>query len=106
MPRLSATTVPVTDLVPLVATSTVPPLADHWTWTGTLSPVLDRANASLYAESRVKENWIVLGVERQVEVYRRPEAGRYQEMRLFETNDTLECGSIPGLRIVLADLFA
>src|SRR6266536_2450406 len=32
-------------------------------------PALDRENASLYAEAGVKEYWIVLGVERQVEVY-------------------------------------
>lgn len=70
------------------------------------SVALDRANASLYAEAGVKEYWIVLGAERQVEVYRRPEAGRYQETRLFGTNDTLECGSVPGLRVVVADLFA
>ena len=36
------------------------------------SPALDRENASLYAEAGVKEYWIVLGRERQVEVYRRP----------------------------------
>ena len=70
------------------------------------SVALDRANASLYAEAGVKEYWIVLGTERQVEVYRRPEAGRYQETRLVGTNDILECSSVPGLRVVLDELFA
>src|SRR5687768_15088951 len=33
------------------------------------SPLLDRENASLYAEAGVKEYWIVLGAQRKVEVY-------------------------------------
>src|SRR6185503_827746 len=55
------------------------------------SVVLDRENASLYAEAGVKEYWIVLGGQRKVEVYRRPEDGRYQEMRTFGCEETLEC---------------
>ena len=70
------------------------------------SAALDRENASLYAEAGVKEYWIVLGGERQVEVYRRPEGGRYQEKRAFGPDETLECGSVPGVRIRLGDLFA
>ena len=70
------------------------------------SIALDRENASLYAEAGVKEYWIVLGSERNVEVYRRPEGGRYQETSLLGPNDTLECSSMPGLRIRVADLFA
>lgn len=68
------------------------------------SPALDRENASLYAEAGVKEYWIVLGRARQVEVYRRPENGRYQETRVVGVNDTLECLSVPGARIPLAEL--
>ena len=70
------------------------------------SPALDRENASLYAEAGVKEYWIVLGGERQVEVYRRPENGRYQETLVVGVNDTLECSSVPGVRIQMAELFA
>jgi Uma2 family endonuclease len=43
------------------------------------SVALDRENASLYAEARVKEYWIVLAPQRQVEVYRLPERGHYRE---------------------------
>jgi Uma2 family endonuclease len=68
------------------------------------SPALDRENASLYAEAGVKEYWIVLGRERQVEVYRRPENGRYQDTRVVGVNDTLECLSVPGVRIPIAEL--
>ena len=70
------------------------------------NPSLDRENASLYAEAGVKEYWIVLGTERQVEVYRRPESGKYQEKRMVNAHDTLECGAVPNVRIQLSDIFA
>jgi Uma2 family endonuclease len=70
------------------------------------SPALDRENASLYAEAGVKEYWIVLGAERQIEVYCRPERGSYQEKRVFGPNDLLECAAVPGVRLRASDLFA
>src|SRR5262245_36184242 len=63
------------------------------------SPTLDRENASLYAEAGVKEYWIVLGAQQQVEVYLRPENGHYQEMRVPGPGDILECASVPTVRI-------
>jgi len=69
------------------------------------SPTLDRENASLYAEAGVKEYWIVLGAERKVEVYRRPENGRYQERHLFGMGETIELSSLPGVRVRVSDLF-
>jgi Uma2 family endonuclease len=69
------------------------------------SPALDRENATLYAEAGVKEYWIILGSERRVEVYRRPQNGRYQEKRVVEASETIECGSIPEAKIHVADLF-
>lgn len=69
------------------------------------SPALDRENASLYAEAGVKEYWIVLGRERQVEVYSRLENRRYQEIRMANMIDTLECSSVPGMQIQVAELF-
>lgn len=70
------------------------------------SATLDRENAPLYAEAGVKEYWIVLAPQRRLEVYRRPEQGRYQETRVFEPGDTVECASLPGIRLVVADLFS
>ncbi|MBX3747140.1 MAG: Uma2 family endonuclease [Verrucomicrobiae bacterium] len=70
------------------------------------SPALDRENASLYAEAGVTEYWIVLATERRVEVYRRPENGCYQETRVFEFQDTIECSGVPSLRIAVAELFS
>jgi Uma2 family endonuclease len=70
------------------------------------SPALDREDASLYAEAGVSEYWIVLGNQRQVEVYRRPANGRYQEHCVVAVNDTLECSAIPSLRLQVAEVFA
>ncbi len=70
------------------------------------SPALDRENASLYAEAGVKEYWIVLGHERRVEVYRRPANGRYQDTHILAADDTIECASVPAVRVRLSELFA
>jgi len=69
------------------------------------SAALDRENASLYAEAGVKEYWIVLALERKVEVYCHPERGRYREVRLLDGNETLQCTSIHTIEIPIADLF-
>lgn len=70
------------------------------------SAALDRENASLYAEAGVKEYWIVLGGERRLEVYRQPVAGCYQQTRVFEADELVECESVPTVRVRLADLLA
>ena len=70
------------------------------------SPALDRENATLYAEAGVTEYWIVLGTTRQVEVYRQPSGGRYQEAQVLTLEDSLEHGRIPGIRLMVAELFA
>jgi len=70
------------------------------------SVALDRENASLYAEAGVKEYWIVLGREQQAEVYTEPGAGRYLQRRVIDAGGTIECSSVPGVRIALAELFA
>ena len=70
------------------------------------SPGLDRENASLYAEAGVKEYWIILGLDKQVEVYRRPERGLYSEKHLFAAEVLIECSSLPGVRLRLVDVLA
>ena len=70
------------------------------------SPALDRANAELYAEAGCEESWIVLARERQVEVYRRPENGHYRAKQVVGPDETLECRSVPGVRISLSELLA
>ena len=68
------------------------------------SPALDRENASLYAEAGVKEYWIVLAPEQQIEVYRRTEQG--QEKRIAGSGELIECMSVPAVRIQVSNLFA
>jgi Uma2 family endonuclease len=69
------------------------------------SPDLDRENASLYAEAGVGEYWIVLARERQIEVYRDPKNGCYVEHRVASYEEILECRTVPGLRVCLAEIF-
>ena len=69
------------------------------------SVVLDRENASLYAEANVTEYWIVLAMERQVEVYRQPLNGRYAEKRLYRTDETIEGAGVPGVRVRVSEIF-
>ena len=68
------------------------------------SAALDRQNAGLYAEAGVKEYWIVLGPERQIEVYRQPENGIYQQKRTYSLGETLLCECVPGLQAPLGGL--
>ena len=68
------------------------------------NPALDQENASLYAEASVKEYWILLGKERRVEVYRRPQNGRFQEQLVVGPNDTLECAALREARLKVSEL--
>lgn len=69
------------------------------------SIALDRASASIYAEASVPEYWIILGQEQQIEVYRQPEKGRYQQKDVFGLDASLPCASLAQVRIRVADLF-
>ena len=70
------------------------------------SVALDRENASLYAESGVAEYWIVLGEREEVEVYRRPENGLYQERRTYRRGETVACASVEGGEVPVETWFA
>ena len=65
----------------------------------------DREKAALYAEAGVEEYWIVLPVERRVEVHRRPAAGAYLERSIVEGDITLTCASVPSVSVRLGELF-
>jgi Uma2 family endonuclease len=65
----------------------------------------DREKAEIYAEADVKEYWIVLPVERQVEVYRQPRGGKYEAREIF-TQGEIVCSVLPAIRVSLAKLFA
>ena len=65
----------------------------------------DREKAALYAEAGVEEYWIVLPVERRVEVHRRPQAGGYADRSVVEGHAVLACASVAGVGVSLDDLF-
>lgn len=65
----------------------------------------DRDKLAAYAAAGVKEAWLVLGPERQVEVYRRPEAGRYAESSVLPDDGILASSALPGISVRLPELF-
>ena len=69
------------------------------------SATADRALAALYAEAGIEEYWIVLPVERRVEVHRRPQAGAYLERFVVEGDAPLACASLPSVLVSLGELF-
>jgi Uma2 family endonuclease len=66
---------------------------------------LDREKVALYAEAGVEKYWIFLAAERKVEVHRRPEGGRYLDHNMVEADAVIECASLPGIGVNLAELF-
>ena len=65
----------------------------------------DRDKLSAYAAAGVKEAWLVLGPERQVEVFRQPEGGRYAESQVLPADAILASAALPGVTVPLKELF-
>lgn len=65
----------------------------------------DRSLVPLYAEAGVEEYWIVLPVERRIEIHRRPQDGTYLDHAVVEGDAVLACGSHPAIRVSLVELF-
>ena len=106
-----ADSVPEPDVAVVVGTRK--DYADHHPTTADLvveiavtSLAADRAKAALYAEAGVGEYWIVSAEAGQVEVYRRPEAGVYQERRTYARGETIEAVTVTGGSVEVGSLFA
>ena len=69
------------------------------------SLVSDREKAALYAEAGVGEYWIVLAEAGQVEVYRRPVGGVYQERRTYACGEVIEGVEVIGGACAVEMLF-
>lgn len=67
---------------------------------------IDRVKALIYAEAGVREYWIVLAEEKQVETYWEPVAGVYQKSALVSSPDVLRSTALPGVEVNLSTLFA
>ena len=68
------------------------------------SLALDRQKAALYAQAGVEEYWIILPVERRVEVYRRLEGGAFRELTPVNEGTNLESVVLPAIHFSLSHL--
>jgi Uma2 family endonuclease len=59
----------------------------------------------LYAESGIRECWLVDVAGRAVEVYRQPSGGRYAQVRRVGPEGTLDIAALPGATLAASDLF-
>jgi Uma2 family endonuclease len=60
--------------------------------------------AELYARSRIPEYWIVNLVDRRLEVFRGPQASRYDIQLLFNADDSVSPIIVPQMRLHVASL--
>jgi Uma2 family endonuclease len=65
----------------------------------------DRELAEIYAEAGVSEYWIINAGGRAVETFSNPVDGRYQTRRVYQQDEAVSCGSLPGLKLDIAELF-
>jgi Uma2 family endonuclease len=66
----------------------------------------DRSKLRAYATAAVKECWLILGPEKQIEVYRQPKDGQFTERELYGPGGTLVSAALPGFTLSLDALFA
>jgi len=66
----------------------------------------DRSKLRAYAGANVKECWLVLGPERQVEVYRSPAGDQFTERSTHGPADKLQSSALPTFALELSKLFA
>lgn len=65
----------------------------------------DRSKLRAYAGAGVKECWLVLGPEQQIEVHRQPQDGTYTARTLHGPGGSMNCDVVPGLMVDLGTLF-
>ena len=69
------------------------------------SLVYDRGEKTIYyAEGGIPEYWIVNPVARQIEIYRRPENGAYQDVYLLLPGEQMDALCLPGHEFAVDDL--
>lgn len=66
----------------------------------------DRSKLRAYAQVGVKECWLVLGPEKQIEVYRQPAGERFAESAVHGPGGTLTSTAVPEFRVDLSKLFS
>lgn len=66
----------------------------------------DRSKLRAYASAGVKEVWLVLGPEKQIEVHRQPQGEQFAEHAIHGPDGSVTSRAIPGFTVDLAELFA
>lgn len=66
----------------------------------------DRDKLRAYATAGVKECWLVLGPEKQIEVHTQPEDGAYMRKKIFGVGALLASTAVPEIQLSLDALFA
>src|SRR5260221_3385448 len=66
----------------------------------------DRSKLRAYATAGVKECWLVLEPQKQIEVYAQPTGHRFAECALYGPAGGLTSPTVPGLTVDLSGLFA
>lgn len=66
----------------------------------------DRSKLRAYASAGVRECWLVLGPEKQIEVHRQPQGEQFAEHAVHGPAGTLTCAAVPGFAVELDHLFA
>ena len=66
----------------------------------------DRSKLRAYATAGVKECWLVLGPEQQIEVHRQPQDGQFAERAVHGPGGTLTSAAVPSFTAELDRLFA
>ena len=65
----------------------------------------DRSKLGAYASAGVKECWLVLAPEKQVEVHRQADGGRFTKRAIHGPGEQLTSTSIPGVTVDLGRFF-
>lgn len=66
----------------------------------------DRSKLRAYASAGVKECWLVLAPEQQIEVHLQPQGGEYTETRLHGPGGSVTSTTVPQFTVDLVRLFA
>jgi Uma2 family endonuclease len=65
----------------------------------------DRTKTRAYAQAGVKEFWLVIGPEQQIEVFRTPVAGQFTSTCVLGVTNELTAETLPGIRLSPSQLF-
>ena len=66
----------------------------------------DRSKLRAYASAGVKECWLVLAPEQQIEVHRQPQGEQFAECALHGPGGSLNSTAVPSFTVELDSLFA